>query len=73
MAAYCVTFAWMVYVAPLSFRELDLNHDGNVSFSEVDYASSFGERPVQVNGRQCTEYFAFKDGLPLKVRCANGL
>lgn len=66
---YWVAFGWLVYMAPMSYRELDLNHDGQVSFDEVSYAASFGERALQVNGQQCTEYFANKDGLPLKVVC----
>lgn len=70
-AFYWVAFGWLVYLAPMSYRELDLNHDGQVSFGEVTYAASFGERTIQVNGRQCTEYFAYKDGLPLKVVCGS--
>jgi hypothetical protein len=71
VAVYWVAFAWLVYTAPMSYRELDLNHDGQVSFGEVSYAASFGERAIQVNGQQCTEYFAYKDGLPLKVVCGS--
>lgn len=61
-SGYGTAFAWLVYSAPMSYRELDLNRDGHVSFDEASYAASFGERVVQVNGRQCTEYFAYKDG-----------
>ena len=68
---YWVAFGWLVYMAPMSYRELDLNNDGQVSFGEAEYAASFGERAIQVNGQQCTEYFAHKDGLPLKVVCAS--
>jgi len=71
VAIYWVAFAWMVYRAPMSYRELDLNHDGQVRFGEVSYAASFGERAIQVNGRHCTEYFAHKDGLPLKIVCGS--
>ena len=59
----------MVYSSPLSYAEMDINHDGKVEFFEVDYASSFGERPVERAGLKCIEYFAYKDGLPLKVVC----
>lgn len=68
---YWVAFAWLVYTAPISYRELGLNHDGHVSFGEVSYAASFGERAIKVNGQLCTEYFAYKDGLPLKVVCGS--
>jgi hypothetical protein len=40
-----------------------------VSFSEADYASSFGKRIIVDHGRHCTEYFAYKDGVPLKLVC----
>lgn len=72
-AVYWAAFGLLVYTAPMSFKELDLNHDGQVSFGEADYAASFGEREIQVNGQQCTEYFAYKDGLPLKVVCRSSV
>ncbi len=68
-AAYWLAFGCFVYLAPLTWAELDLNKDGEVSFGEANYAASFGKRTTQVDGRQCTEYFAYKDGLPLKVVC----
>jgi len=71
VAVYWVAFAWLVYMAPMSYRELDRNHDGQVSFGEASYAASFGERAIQLNGQQCTEYFAYKDGLPLKIVCGS--
>jgi hypothetical protein len=67
--AYWVIFGWMVYVSPLTYREMDFDHNGHVSYSEADYASSFGTRMYVEHGRQCTEYFAYKDGLPLKTDC----
>ncbi len=68
---FCV-FWRMVYSAPLTYAEIDLNHDGTVSFAEADYASSYGERVVLKDGRKCIEYFAYKDGLPLKFKCGLG-
>lgn len=68
-AAYWLAFVWLVYSAPLTWGELDLDRDGKVTFGEASYAASFGKRATQVDGRQCTEYFAYKDGLPLKVVC----
>lgn len=69
IAGYWSAFGWLVYSTPLTFRELDRNYDGEVTFGEASYAASFGERAIQVDGQQCTEYFAYKDGLPLKVVC----
>jgi hypothetical protein len=69
VGCYCALFGWMVYSSPLSYAEMDINHDGKVEFFDVDYASSFGERSVESAGLKCIEYFAYKDGLPLKVVC----
>ena len=55
--------------SPMSFDETDLDHNGRVSWSEADYVCNFGRRQVTSNGQQCTEYFAYKDGLTLKVVC----
>lgn len=67
--SYWLLFGWMVYRSPLTYAEMDFDHDGAISYSEVDYASSFGERRLTVIGQQCVEYFALKDGLPLKTKC----
>ena len=66
---YWLLFGWLVFSGPVPYAELDLDHDGNVSFSEAEYAASYGERTIAVGNQQCTEYFAYKDGLPLKVIC----
>ncbi len=54
---------------PMTFAEVDRNRDGVVSFIEASYVSSSGTREVQQDGRRCVEYYALKDGLPLKVVC----
>jgi hypothetical protein len=53
----------------MTYDEADLNKDGAVSFSEAEYIASSGTREVMQDGRPCTEYFAYKDGLPLKIIC----
>lgn len=58
--------------SPMTFAEIDINHNGSVSFVEADYNCNCGNRQVVQEGRQCTEYFAYKDGLPLKVVCPAG-
>jgi hypothetical protein len=69
VVAYWIIFGWMVYQSPLAYGAMDFNHDGEVSYSEAGYASSFGTRMFVDHGRHCTEYFAYKDGLPLKTVC----
>lgn len=67
---YGAFFGWMILVSPLTYAEMDFDHDGTVGFFEADYASSFGERKIMENGHECIEYFAYKDGIPLKVLCS---
>ena len=67
--AYWAVFGWMVYRSPLPYEAIDLDHDGSVSFTEADYASSFGMRAIQRQGEECVEYFAEQDGAALKLVC----
>ncbi|MFC4930464.1 hypothetical protein [Massilia sp. GCM10023247] len=67
--AYWGIFGWMVYRSPLPYDAIDLDHDGSVSFTEADYASSFGMRTIYRQGEKCVEYFAEKDGAALKLVC----
>ncbi len=62
-------YLWFLHASPLSFNEMDLNKNGWVSFSEADYTGNYGIKQIVVNGKTCTEYFAYKDGLPIKVMC----
>jgi hypothetical protein len=71
-AIYFGLFWSLVYFAPLTYAEMDLDHNGTVSFSEADYAFSYGERVVLNEGERCIEFFAYKDGLPLKLKCGLG-
>ena len=64
----------VLYISSLAdprftFQEMDLNSDGFVSFSEAVYVSSSGTRETVVNGKNCEEYFAYKDGLTIKTVC----
>lgn len=55
---------------PVTYSEADLDHDGWVSLGEALYLSDAGTRSVQRAGeRSCVEYFALKDGLPIKTVC----
>ena len=69
LVGYWAVFGILVYLSPLPYAELDFNHNGHVEFSEADYAAEHGTRKVKVDGRNCVEYFALKDGRPLKVVC----
>lgn len=67
-----VTLFWYVYLLSderYSFNEMDLDRDGIVSFGEAAYISDSDTRSIMVDGKACIEFFALKDGLPIKVEC----
>jgi hypothetical protein len=55
--------------APVTYSEADLDHDGAVSLSEGLYIWDAGHRAVGTGPDACVEYFALKDGLPIKTIC----
>lgn len=52
-----------------SWQDMDWNNDGRTSISEFFSASDIGKREVLKDGKTCTEYYAYKDGLPVRVDC----
>lgn len=52
-----------------SWQEMDWNQDGNTSLSEFFAASDIGKREVAADGKKCIEYYAYKDGLAVKMVC----
>jgi hypothetical protein len=48
---------------------MDWNQDGTTSIAEVIYGSDIGKREVIRNQKTCVEYYAYKDGLPIKTAC----
>ena len=71
-----IVVAWLYLVpyvmfvsSPFAWREADIDNSRFVSPTEADYYASYGERQYVENGKNCTEYFALKDGLPLKKKC----
>ena len=76
LGVLAIIFAWfylMPYVlimfSPFSWAEVDMDKNGFVSPSEAGYYADYGERQYMENGKSCTEYYALKDGLPLKKVC----
>ncbi|PLR25121.1 hypothetical protein SGCZBJ_12875 [Caulobacter zeae] len=51
------------------WSEMDWNGDGWTSFGEVVDAADIGKRQAVVCQRTCTEYFAYKDGMPVRTDC----
>lgn len=52
-----------------SWVEMDWNQDGSTTIAEFFESSDIGTRPIKKDGRECVEYFSFKDGLTVKVVC----
>lgn len=53
-----------------SWSEMDINQNGFVSYGEAYEFLDSGKREVTSNGRECVEYYAYKDGLPFHTVCS---
>ncbi|WP_146198002.1 hypothetical protein [Caulobacter endophyticus] len=51
------------------WSEMDWNSDGWTSLGEFLDAADIGKREAVVCQRVCTEYFAYKDGMPVRTDC----
>ena len=63
------SYLLLVRTSPLAFHEMDFDENGFVTFFELAYANSYGTRRITEHERSCTEYYARKDGLRLKIVC----
>jgi hypothetical protein len=52
-----------------SWEEMDWDRDGKTTLGEFFDASDTGKRIITENGKECIEYFAYKDALPVKTVC----
>ena len=69
IAGYFLIRSAMSFQQGYDWSEMDWNQDGSTTISEFIVSTDIGIRTVQQNGQECTEYFAYKDGLPVKVIC----
>jgi|GEM_PF-844152 len=67
--SYIGLSGYLIYNSPLKYAEMDLDGDGAVSFSEIEYSANYGVREVESHEGKCLEYYALKDGLTLKTVC----
>ncbi len=58
-----------VFLHGYSWGEMDWNGDGITTVIEFFEAIDIGRRDVVVDGNRCVEYFAFKDGLAVRIDC----
>jgi hypothetical protein len=52
-----------------SWSEMDWEQKGSTSLIDFLAASDIGKREILKDGRMCVEYYAYKDGLPIKTVC----
>lgn len=52
-----------------SWQEMDWKQNGSTSIGDFFAASDIGKREVVQDGQKCFEYYAYKDGLPVKTVC----
>ena len=52
-----------------SWSEMDWDRKGSTSLSDFLAASDIGKREITRDGKSCAEYYAYKDGLPVKTVC----
>lgn len=60
--------AWVAYHG-YSWHEMDWDDNGKITVAELLKASDIGRRAVVLDGKPCVEYFAYKDGLAVRVDC----
>ena len=69
LAVYVALVTFASWSQGYSWKEMDWNEDGNTSAWEFLAASDVGKRLIDKDGKHCDEFYAMKDGLPIKVVC----
>ncbi|WP_051091806.1 hypothetical protein [Methylosarcina fibrata] len=70
---YCVFRGIISWKQGYSWQEMDWRRRRSTSISDFFAASDIGKREVIKNGKKCIEYYAYKDGLPVKTVCSLNL
>ncbi|RBH52392.1 MULTISPECIES: hypothetical protein [Pseudomonas] len=52
-----------------TWEEMDWSQSGSTSVADFFSASDIGKREVTVSGKNCIEYYSYKDGLRVKLNC----
>jgi len=66
---YVLLYINALFNSDFTWEEMDLDNSGFVSPMEAGHFDDSGKREIVINGKKCIDYFAFKDGLSLKVTC----
>lgn len=65
-------FVFRIYAALQnghSLSKMDWNGDGNITIFEIMEGSDIGVRQTVMEGKNCIEFFSYKDGMPIKTDC----
>ncbi|MGO4851174.1 hypothetical protein AB4093_36195, partial [Inquilinus sp. 2KB_12] len=83
-----ITLACLVLALPLAYlgllafhalehgyrwSEMDWDSDGRTTISEFFSAADIGKRAALEGPNSCTVYYAYKDGLPVRIDCPHGV
>jgi hypothetical protein len=72
LAVSCLTFRAIISLNQgYSWKEMDWHQQGKTSLSDFFAASDIGKREIVKLNKKCVEYYAYKDGLPVKTVCPN--
>jgi hypothetical protein len=63
----CVAFA--AISRHYSWKEMDWNSDGTTTIVEFFASADIGVREVVRDGERCREFYALKDGMPVRTDC----
>ena len=66
---YFIARSAVSYQKGFSWAEMDWNQDGSTSISEFFTSSDIDTRPIKKKGKDCVEYYYYKDGLTVKIVC----
>ncbi len=70
LLAYFGLLALAVEKQDYLWSEMDWNKDGKTTIVEYFMSSDIGKRNTTVDGNECIEYYAYKDGLPVTLICS---
>jgi len=52
-----------------AWNDMDWNEDGRTTIFEFLRSADIRKRQIQVDGMVCSEFYALKDGLPVRTLC----
>lgn len=69
VSAYIIILGFASWQKQYTWDEMDWDNNGSTTLSEFFQASDIGVREKVKDGNKCMEFYAYKDGRPVKVVC----